>query len=87
MPTPNETVVEDIENRRAEIIIDRDLLVKALGLPLTTQFRKATIAEGGSEISFEIRHKGLDPVEGDDENPIVNWESSNARPHFVQWNQ
>ncbi len=87
MPNDTPEVVSDLEKRRADVIVDRDALVKALGLPLSTQFKKITVSEHGDEITFDVRHKGLDPIEDGDENPIVSWEASASRPHFVAWNQ
>lgn len=82
------TQVENIEKRRATVVLSREVFVKKLGLPLSIQLKKAYLSDSGQELCFDVVHKGLNVLEDENqENPIVSWESSFARPHFQRWNQ
>lgn len=89
MPTVN-PIETDVTNRKAVIKIDRELLIRSLGLPRSTTFHEAQWKD--ETLELVIAHKDINElpseVASDHQNlPIITFIAENSRPRFQYWEQ
>lgn len=79
----------DTSRRLAKVAIDRDSLIRLLGLPKSTKFHKAEWNVGRNAIELIIEHKDIYDVGPAPAVaiPEITYSAENARPRFQNWNQ